>query len=140
LLSGDQYIANQSGAVLRETSGTYADSGTPYTMTVRTAPFRDPAGINGQIRVRKVGVSGRADASFTLTVVTSHDFNTTTVQTLTSSIASGADFFEDWRTNTKILRGLQLTVSDGGGANAGMRLREVAVEIGQRVAGKSLGR
>jgi hypothetical protein len=128
------------GVVLRESRSVYADGGVAYPMIVRLAPFKNPTGINGDIRVRRVGVVGMAQGAFTLNVLTHHNFETATIQTLTASISANAEFFEDWRVNTKILRGLSLTISDGGASNAGMRLQEVAVEIGQRQAGKLLGR
>jgi hypothetical protein len=139
VVGGRQHIVD-GGVVLRESRSVYADGGVAYPMIVRLAPFKNPTGINGDIRVRRVGVVGMAQGAFTLNVLTHHNFETATIQTLTASISANAEFFEDWRVNTKILRGLSLTISDGGASNAGMRLQEVAVEIGQRQAGKLLGR
>ena len=137
MIDGDQYAP--LGSVYKETAGTYADAGVAFEMKAKLAPFKDPGGLNGQMRAKSVGVVGEAAGSFTLTVTAEHDFSGSTAQTLTWAVTAG-QFFKKNRLMTRILAGLSLTVSDGGVAGAGMRLQEVAVEIGQRIAGKTMKR
>jgi hypothetical protein len=119
----------------------YTDNGDAYAVTITLGWQRMPATMQGNMRVRRIGLTGESLAAHYLTVYVRHDFETTINQSIEETVASAGIMRKQWRIGRQICNAMEITIRDADldvyGADvvqntAGFRLNEITFEIGVR--------
>jgi hypothetical protein len=119
----------------------FTDNGDAYAVTITLGWQRMPATMQGNMRIRRVGVTGESLGAHYLTIYVRHDYATTINQTIETTVAGAGPLRKQWRIGRQICNAMEITIRDADldvyGADvvqntAGFRLNEITFEIGVR--------
>jgi hypothetical protein len=137
----DVLAAGEGTTVLYENAIAYDDAGTDYACTLKLGWARASDSLHGDIRVRKIGLTGESLNAHYLSVIIRHDFSTSITQTIDEQILSSGILRREWRLSREVGAAVEVTIRDAVldayGADVvndtqGWRLNELVFEIGVR--------
>ncbi len=136
-------VAGSNDDIEYDSTSAWTDGGDPYAMTVVLGWEKFPATLQGDLRVRRVGLTGESLGAHNLSIGIAHNYGAVS-QTITSTIAAPALLKDQWRLTQQVSNAVEITIRDAlldvYGADvvvdsAGMLLLEVTFEIGVRGSG-----
>lgn len=124
---------SSSGSVSQQSTSSFADGGTPTTMSFTTG-WINLAGLQGYVRAYRMYILGKFYSPHTYTMGIAYDYNPTIIQTATinptNSSGSGS-FIEQWQINfqNQQTQSFQLTFNEIASSTAGQGLSLSGIKL-----------
>jgi hypothetical protein len=133
-MQNDVLVGISASTVVREDATAWTDSGDSYIARLDLGWARDPSTLQGNLRLRAVGLTGESLAAHNLSVVFVYDYEAGSVNTIAEAIAGAGVLKRNWRVARQLANAVQIRILDftlGGGtvAGAGFRLNELTFEF-----------
>lgn len=123
-----------NGQIYREDPTAWTDAGTAYTASLYLGWARDPSTLQGNLRLRGVGLTGESLAAHNLQVALGYDYVATFEQQIFETFAGAGVLKHNWRAARQLANAVTIRIqdNDAGGAviaGAGFRLHELVFEF-----------
>lgn len=134
-------LAGLDGDVVYDDPTAWTDAGDTYAMTVTLGWQKLPATMQGDLAIRRVGLTGESLAAHYLTIYISHNYETAVTQEIAETVGSAGRLIGQWRLSRQKTSAVEVTIRDAVlnvyGADvvldtAGLKVHELVFEIGTR--------